>query len=335
MDPSNPASFNHRTERLYTGNTYHFVDQLPEDYDPRRTPTILLVHGFPDLWYGWRYQIGPWVRRGCRVIAPDMLGYGGSSKPVEAESYSTKKLCADLVALLDLLGVRRTILIGHDWGSFTVGRFALWHPERLHALVMLSVPYSPPSREYLPLEEVARRAPDLGYQLYFASSKSSYEILAHLQKFLRCTYCPPDAAVPYHKTGLLENLLLHEPEKKLPSLLNEQELEYYASQFSQGMFGPLNYYRTSKFRHDEELAAGLGANLREDLPVLFLWGTKDRTAVPFVIAKSRKFIGRYQDFALEDRGHWLMVEAKNDVTITIANWLENLTCNRPDRQGKL
>lgn len=59
--------------------------------------------------YGWRYQIGPWVRRGCRVVVPDMLGYGGSSKPEAPEEYTTKKLCADLAALLDALGIRRTV----------------------------------------------------------------------------------------------------------------------------------------------------------------------------------------------------------------------------------
>jgi len=51
MDPQNPASFNHRTELLSTGRTYHFVDQLPKNYEPTTTPTLLCVHGFPDLWY--------------------------------------------------------------------------------------------------------------------------------------------------------------------------------------------------------------------------------------------------------------------------------------------
>lgn len=68
-----------------------------------------LVHRFIVYRYGWRYQIGPWVRKGARVIVPDMLGYGGTDKPTEASEYSTKKLCADLVALLDLLGVRKAV----------------------------------------------------------------------------------------------------------------------------------------------------------------------------------------------------------------------------------
>ena len=103
--------------------------------------------------YGWRYQMGPWVRQGYRVIVPDMLGYGGTQKPIEASDYSAKKICADLAALLDLLEIKSAVcmkevvrndsmlifsqvVIGHDWGSFIAGRFALWHPNRILALAM-------------------------------------------------------------------------------------------------------------------------------------------------------------------------------------------------------
>jgi hypothetical protein len=62
--------------------------------------------------YGWRHQIGPWVRAGYRVIAPDMLGYGGTDKPRAAEEYSTRRLCADLAALLDVVGVHKAVSAG-------------------------------------------------------------------------------------------------------------------------------------------------------------------------------------------------------------------------------
>lgn len=81
-------------------------------------------------------------------------------------------------------------------------------------------------------------------------------------------------------------------------------------------------------------AAGLPATLRSDLPVLFLWGTEDVTATTFVISKARKFIPRLQDIALEGRGHWIMVEAKDDVTEKVATWLEELSSGLPLR-GKL
>ena len=64
--------------------------------------------------YGWRYQIGPWVRRGYRVVVPDMLGYGGTQKPIEASDYSAKKLCADLAALLDLLEIKSAVCVTYE-----------------------------------------------------------------------------------------------------------------------------------------------------------------------------------------------------------------------------
>jgi soluble epoxide hydrolase/lipid-phosphate phosphatase len=183
-----------------------------------------------------------------------MLGYGGTSKPVDAAEYSTKKLSTDLAALLDLLDIKRAVLIGHDWGAFIVGRFALWYPDRLLALVMMSVPYTPPSRRYVPIEEVARRAPSLGYQVYFASPRSSSEVLAHVKKFLPLIFRPLESHVDFTVPASLENILLKQPvQVQVPCILNNKELQYYYSEFRKGMHGPLNYYRTSKFRHDEEL----------------------------------------------------------------------------------
>lgn len=109
MDPQDPASFNHRIERLSAGRTYHFIDQLPAKFDPQTTPTLLCCHGFPDLWFGWRFQIKPWVERGYRVVVPDMLGYGQTDMPLDSNEYSTKRLSDDLAAILDLLGVQKAV----------------------------------------------------------------------------------------------------------------------------------------------------------------------------------------------------------------------------------
>lgn len=340
MDPANPHSFNHRTEALPTGRTYHFVDQLPENYDPKRHPTLLCLHGFPDSWYGWRYQIKPWVQRGSRVVVPDMLGYGGSSKPRAAEEYSTKKLCADLAALLDVLGVQKAVVIGHDWGSYVAGRFALWQPDRLLALVMLSVAYTPPSEVYLPLTEVVKRAPNFGYQLYFADERSSEETTAHIEKFIGLVFNGLTAEkasssnVDFTPEGAMHRILT-DPQvpTEIPDLLNEQERQFYINELGKGMHGALNYYRTSYHRHIEEEAANLSAMLRSNLPYLFIWGTKDPTAVPFVINKARKFIKNYRDIAIEGKGHWLMVEARDEVTAHIANWVDELTCALPTAQA--
>ncbi|EGO27719.1 hypothetical protein SERLADRAFT_435482 [Serpula lacrymans var. lacrymans S7.9] len=251
MDPTRPESFNHRSERLSTGRTYHFVDQIPTNYIPGSTPTLLCLHGFPDLWYGWRYQIGPWTRKGYRTVVPDMLGYGQTDMPFDATQYSTKMLCNDLVALLDLLGVSKAIVVGHDWGSYTAGRFALWHPDRLLALVMMSVPYTPPSLNYMPVEGVVSRYQDFGYQAYFATHSSTADIDPKVSYLLQILYRKSDGVMPWTKPGEMKNLLINEREVT-DCLLNHKELEYYVSQFSRGVLGPLSYYRTAKVRYEEE-----------------------------------------------------------------------------------
>jgi soluble epoxide hydrolase/lipid-phosphate phosphatase len=73
--------------------------------------------------------------------------------------------------------------------------------------------------------------------------------------------------------------------------------------------------------------------LRADLPVLFLWGTKDPTVFPALVRKSSKFISRLQDIAIENKGHWVMVEAKDEVTRHIAEWLKGL--GYPNIRGRL
>lgn len=81
--------------------------------------------------------------------------------------------------------------------------------------------------------------------------------------------------------------------------------------------------------------ARLSPHLPESLPVLFMWGTADPTATEFVIEKSRKFIQRYQDVAIEGKGHWLMVEAREEVTDRIIGWLDTLMASRPTHKSLL
>lgn len=102
-----PDDFTHSQARLSTGRTYHYIDQRPRN--SAFETTLLCIHGLPDLWYGWRHQIRPWVAEGYRVVVPDMLGYGKTDMPLEASAYSTKRLCDDLVALLDHLGVQKAV----------------------------------------------------------------------------------------------------------------------------------------------------------------------------------------------------------------------------------
>jgi soluble epoxide hydrolase/lipid-phosphate phosphatase len=217
MNPADPTSFTSKHLKLSTGRTYHYIDQVPATYDPQTSTTILCIHGFPDFWYGWRYQIPHWVRAGHRVIAPDMLGYGGTDKPFDTLEYTTKKLCADLVALLDesTSGASVTnapanvIVVGHDWGSFTAGRFALWHPDRLKGLALLSVPYTPPSPVYIPIEQVVQIAPNLEYQAYFARQEATKDLDLNVPRVVQLLYARIKNPEDKPKKSLLGDIKNH------------------------------------------------------------------------------------------------------------------------------
>jgi soluble epoxide hydrolase/lipid-phosphate phosphatase len=75
---------------------------------------VLLLHGFPELAYSWRNQIGPVADAGFRVIAPDMRGFGNSDAPADSQTYSVKNIVADITGLLDALELDQAVWIGHD-----------------------------------------------------------------------------------------------------------------------------------------------------------------------------------------------------------------------------
>lgn len=116
----------------HRGFTFHVVDE-------GAGPAVLFLHGFPDSSDLWRHQVPDVVERGRRAIAPDLLGYGSSSKPLEVEAYRLEGILGDVLAILDGLGVERARVVGHDWGATVGWLLAAFHPERVDGLVALSV----------------------------------------------------------------------------------------------------------------------------------------------------------------------------------------------------
>jgi pimeloyl-ACP methyl ester carboxylesterase len=102
-------------------------------------PPVLLLHGFPDSWRLWRHQIPVLAEAGHRVIAPDLRGFGETERPAEVEGYRMRSLVADVVGLLDALGVERVAVVGHDWGAGLAWALARYLPERVERLVAVSV----------------------------------------------------------------------------------------------------------------------------------------------------------------------------------------------------
>jgi len=152
-----------------------------EDYG--NGPPVLLLHGWPDSAYVWRHQIPFLTAHGFRAIAPDMRGFGRSSRPPGITDYALSKSVGDVTALLDGLGVESANLVGHDWGAAVAWSMAMSHPDRVQKLVVVSVGH--PSVPWsLRQREMA------WYELFFqfegiAEATISYDDWAWLWRFLR------------------------------------------------------------------------------------------------------------------------------------------------------
>jgi epoxide hydrolase 4 len=118
------------------GLRLHAVEAGPQD-----GPLALLLHGFPDCWYGWAGQIPLLARMGYRVVALDQRGYNLSDKPRQVAAYGLDRLTADLLAVLRDLGREKATVIGHDWGGVVAWRLAMDHPEVVERLVILNAPH--------------------------------------------------------------------------------------------------------------------------------------------------------------------------------------------------
>src|SRR5437879_4698652 len=108
---------------------------------PPDGPLVILLHGFPEFWYGWRKQIPALAAAGYRVWAPDQRGYNFSDKPPDVRDYTLDKLAADVAGLIEAAGRQRAIIVGHDWGGAVAWWLAANNPERVERLVIINVPH--------------------------------------------------------------------------------------------------------------------------------------------------------------------------------------------------
>ena len=134
----NEAGLVRLEHRLVSSNgiRLHVVDAGPSDGEP-----VLLLHGFPDFWWGWRRVFGSLAAAGRRVIVPDMRGNGRSEAPRGSASYALDILADDIFGLIDELGINRCCLVGHDWGGVVAWSVAARRPQSIAKLIAVAAPH--------------------------------------------------------------------------------------------------------------------------------------------------------------------------------------------------
>ncbi|KAK7836889.1 epoxide hydrolase a [Quercus suber] len=174
-------------------------------------PLVLLIHGFPELWSSWTYQINHLAEHGYHVVAPDMRGYGDSDCPLDPASYTAFHLVGDLIGLLDQLGEEKAFVVGHDWGATIAWYLCLFRPDRVKALVNLGIPYQPRSIKFKPTE-------------FFSKIFGEGFYVSQFQKFLLVN--GPELLVAPPGVEIIDFL---ETPSSLPPWITEEELQLCAN----------------------------------------------------------------------------------------------------------
>ncbi|XP_068650633.1 uncharacterized protein [Aristolochia californica] len=236
-------------------------------------PTLLLIHGFPELWFSWRNQITQFAKHGYHVVAPDMRGYGDTDSPASPESYTLLHLVGDVIGLLDALGQEQVFVVGHDTGAEVAWNLCLFRPDRVKALVNLGVPFRPRFPAAKPVEMLTRMFGGGLYVYQFQElgraekSFARYDSYTVIKKFLLTQKSDLIAPPGEEIINSLDNPSL------LPDWISEEELQYFASKFQiSGFTGALNYYRAMDKSWDL-LAQWQGSRIT--VPTKFIVGDKD------------------------------------------------------------
>jgi pimeloyl-ACP methyl ester carboxylesterase len=271
---------------------------------------VLLLHGFPELGWSWRHQLGPLADAGFRVVAPDMRGFGGTSAPADVAAYDLDELAGDVLALMDAYGRDRAVVVGHDWGAAVAWHAARAHPDRVSAVAGLSVPWTP--RPPAPPIPIMRR--HLGEDFYIVWFQEPGVAEAALSRDVRRTLSTTEVWDPAwaDRHG--------EPPPPRPRFWTEEDLDRYVAAFTRtGFTGGLNWYRN--LDRNWEITERLG-DRTIDQPALFLTGSRDPVRTFMPDAGMDGWVTDLERVVIEGAGHWIQQERPDEVTAALLAFLD-------------
>jgi pimeloyl-ACP methyl ester carboxylesterase len=250
---------------------------------------VLLLHGFPDSSRLWRHQIPALVAAGLRAIAPDLRGFGKSDKPEAVEEYAIARSVADMVAVLDALGIERAHVVGHDWGAGLAWALAAYVPTRVERLVVMSVGHPNTLRR----PSVAQR------------EKGWYQLLFQFR-------------------GVAEALIQRDDWKLFREMLGDaRDRERYIADLSRpgALTAGLNWYRANATPEQElERTRPFPAVAA---PTMGIWSSGDNYLTEEGMLGSGEFVdGPWRYERIDGAGHWLQLDRPQRINELLLEFLE-------------
>lgn len=273
------------------GIRLHVVEAGPPDGAP-----VILLHGFPEFWYGWRHQIPALVEGGFRVFAPDQRGYNLSDKPDAISAYNLDELARDVIGLIDSTGHPKVHLIGHDWGAAVAWWTAMHYPDRLNKLAILNVPHM--SVMFKALRTNPAQMLRSWYIAFFQ--------IPRLPEFMILS---GDAMAGISALLRTSN----------PGSFTDHDIPHYIHAWKQpgAMTAMLNWYRAI-VRYPPPPAA----DSRIHVPTRIIWGKNDVALTAQMAAQSLEYCNDGQLTMLENATHWVQHDQPERVNHLLLEFLK-------------
>ena len=261
---------------------------------PPSGPPVILLHGFPEFWFGWRHQIHALADAGHHVIVPDQRGYNLSEKPDGIDAYDLDHLAADIVGLAHIFGASQFSLVGHDWGGAVAWQIAENYPERVRRLAVMDAPHPAIWRTAMDIDPEQRKL-------------SRYVRLLGLRVL-------PELTIRVGGYRALEAALR---ESTCP--ISDQDMDAYRAAWRQplALTGMINWYRAILRRRFAIPAAGsIG------VPTQIVWGGRDKYAVARLAEVSRDLCRRGNLTQFPNATHWVQHDEAQRINTILLEFLK-------------
>jgi pimeloyl-ACP methyl ester carboxylesterase len=255
---------------------------------------VVLLHGFPEFWYGWRRQIAPLAAAGLRVLVPDQRGYNLSDKPGGVAAYALDTLADDVLGLADALGRGRFAVVGHDWGGVVAWHLAARNPERVERAAVLNGPHPATVRAFM------RAHPSQALRSWYAG-------------FFQAPLLPEWTLGAADFAWLRASL----DRTSRPGAFSDEDLRRYRAAWARpgALTAMLNWYRALPG------FAGPSPSGRIRVPVRVVWGDRDPFLDRGLVEAGLALCDRGEAFHLPEATHWVQHEEPERVNRLLVEFL--------------